>query len=114
MTDRSILVIGAGIGGRATGCYARMNGYRARILEMHGGPGGVCTAWTRGGYAFDGCIHNLVGSNPQSPFHRVWQELGVLPTTPILSYRELVRVQPGRLSFGDLQRSPRRRFWRTT
>jgi phytoene dehydrogenase-like protein len=41
--DPSILIIGAGIGG-STGCYARMNGCRATILEMHATPGGLCTS----------------------------------------------------------------------
>jgi NADPH-dependent 2,4-dienoyl-CoA reductase/sulfur reductase-like enzyme len=49
MTERSVLIIGAGIGGLSTGCYARMNGYRATILEMHDVPGGVCTSWKRHG-----------------------------------------------------------------
>ncbi len=31
---------------------------------MHNLPGGVCTAWKRGGYTFDGCIHWLMGSGP--------------------------------------------------
>ena len=31
----SVLVIGAGVAGLATGCYAQMNGYRSQILEMH-------------------------------------------------------------------------------
>ncbi|MBK3588581.1 NAD(P)/FAD-dependent oxidoreductase, partial [Streptomyces sp. MBT57] len=53
MTDRtsrdprrpreSMIIIGAGLGGLSTGCYARMNGYRTHILEMHELPGGCCT-----------------------------------------------------------------------
>jgi phytoene dehydrogenase-like protein len=93
MKPKSILIIGAGIGGLATGCYARMNGYGVRILEMGGTPGGVCTAWKRHGYVFDGCIHNLAGSGASSPFHRMWQELGVLPARKMHAYDELVRVE---------------------
>ena len=48
MTEKSILIIGGGIAGLAAGCYARMNGYRAKIFEMHSLPGGLCTAWERG------------------------------------------------------------------
>lgn len=61
MSD-DILIIGAGIAGLATGCYAQMNGYQVRILEAHNLPGGLCTAWRRQGYTFDGCIHHLGGS----------------------------------------------------
>jgi phytoene dehydrogenase-like protein len=41
--ERSI-IIGAGIAGLSAWCYARMNGYRTQIFEMHNIPGGVCTA----------------------------------------------------------------------
>lgn len=64
MRKRSILFIGSGVGGLATGCYAQVNGYQATILEMHTTPGGLCTSWKRGGYTFDGCIHNLAGTAP--------------------------------------------------
>jgi phytoene dehydrogenase-like protein len=93
MTERSILIIGAGIGGLSTGCYARMNDHRATILEMHTGPGGVCTSWGHGGYTFDGCIHNLAGSSPKSAFHDMWRELGVVPALRMHAYEELVRVE---------------------
>jgi phytoene dehydrogenase-like protein len=78
MTEKSIIIIGAGVAGMAAGCYARMNGYRVRIFELHDKPGGLCTAWTRKGFTFDGCIHWLVGSSPANGFHRIWRELGVI------------------------------------
>ncbi len=93
MANRSILIIGAGIGGLAAGCYAQMNGYRVRILEMHTRPGGQCTAWARHGYTFDGCIHNLAGTSPGSPFHQMWRELGVVPKISFHAYDELVSVE---------------------
>ncbi len=76
--SRKIAIIGGGIAGLSTGCYARMNGYDTEIFEMHTAPGGVCTGWTRKGYLFDGCLHFLVGTGPTSSLHRVWQELGAL------------------------------------
>jgi phytoene dehydrogenase-like protein len=91
MNDRSIVIIGAGIGGLSTGCYAQMNGYRATILEMHTGPGGLCTSWQRDGYTFDGCIHNLAGTVPQSAFHGMWRELGLVPAVAMQGFEELVR-----------------------
>jgi len=50
MREQSILIIGAGIGGLATGCYAQMNASRAKIVEMHSTPGGLCTSWSRNGH----------------------------------------------------------------
>ncbi len=72
-----VIIIGAGMAGLAAGCYARMNGYDARIFEMHRIPGGVCTAWKREGFTIDGCIHWVTGIKPGSDFYPVWQELGI-------------------------------------
>ena len=94
MNDRSILIIGAGIGGLFDQSPLRkMNGYRAKILEMHTAPGGVCTSWTRDGYIFDGCIHNLAGTSPDSALQGLWRELGVVPAIAMHAYEELVRVE---------------------
>ena len=92
MADRSILIIGAGIAGLATGCYAQMNGYRTKILEMHTIPGGACTSWKRKGYTFDGCIHHLAGCTPGTKLHRMWQELGAMPRD-LVHPEEVVRVE---------------------
>jgi len=93
MPSRSIIVIGAGIGGLSTACYAQMNGYRVRVLEQGRSPGGVCTSWSRQGFVFDGCIHNLAGSSPGSSLHAMWQQLGVIPAREMLAYDELVQVE---------------------
>jgi phytoene dehydrogenase-like protein len=86
------IIIGAGIAGLAAGCYAQMNGYRTRIFEMHNLPGGLCTAWQRQGFVFDGCIHYLFGSGPGQPFYRLWEELGVVPQQQFFHHDELLRV----------------------
>ncbi len=78
MSQKSIIIIGAGLAGLSTGCYARMNGYQARIFELHNLPGGVCTDWKRNGYTIDGCIHFLMGCKPTASTYRLYQELGVL------------------------------------
>ncbi len=94
MTDSSsdIIIIGAGIAGLAAGCYAQMNGYRTRIFELHDRPGGLCTAWERRGYIFDGCLHYLFGSNPGQPFYRLWEELGAVRGRQFVHHDELLRV----------------------
>ncbi len=79
MAERSIIIIGAGIGGLAAGCYGQMNGYRTRIFEKHSLPGGVCTGWKRKGYTFDGSMHHLSGCTPGSRVYRMWEELGAMP-----------------------------------
>jgi len=91
--DTSLIIIGAGIAGLSTGCYAQMNNYQSQIFEMHDKPGGVCTSWQRNGYTFDGCIDWLTGSRPASPFYQIWQELGVLPELTIVNHEQLVRIE---------------------
>jgi phytoene dehydrogenase-like protein len=75
---RKIVIVGGGIAGLSTGCYAGMNGYESEIFEMHTTPGGVCTGWARKGYTFDGCLHFLVGTSPSSTMYPVWKQLGAL------------------------------------
>jgi phytoene desaturase len=78
MPEKSAIIIGAGVAGLATGCYAQMHGYCTRIFEQHAIPGGVCTAWHRGGYTLDGCIHFLMGCRPDRGFYRLYEEVGAL------------------------------------
>ena len=89
---KHILIIGAGIAGLATGCYAQMNGYDSEIFELHDLPGGLCTAWDRKGYTFDGCIHYLFGSGPGQPFSQVWSELGATQGRRMIHHTEFMRV----------------------
>ena len=42
---KSIIIIGAGMGGLAAGIYGEMNGYETKIFEMHTKPGGQCTSF---------------------------------------------------------------------
>jgi phytoene dehydrogenase-like protein len=76
-----IIIIGAGIAGLSAGIYARKNGYEATIYESHFLPGGMCTAWKRNGFTFEGCMHyvGLVGSSPTHVYYDHWKELGVIP-----------------------------------
>jgi phytoene dehydrogenase-like protein len=83
---KSIIIIGAGMGGMAAGIYGQMNGYETQIFEMHTRAGGQCTSWKRKGYTFDPCIHHFFGCKPGSSVYQMWHELGALP-------RELVNIE---------------------
>ena len=93
--QKSVIIIGAGMAGLAAGCYARMNGYRTRLFELHDKPGGLCTAWKRGGYTFDGCIHWLVGSSPALGFHRIWRELGAVRHRRFIEHEYYTVIESG-------------------
>ena len=75
----SIIIIGAGMGGLATGIYAQRNGLKATIFEAHSLPGGQCTSWKRKGFVFDACIHHFGGGSSQTKVDAFWQEVGALP-----------------------------------
>ena len=89
---KSILIIGGGIAGLAAGCYGRMNGYDTKVFELHELPGGLCTAWERKEFIFDGCIHYLYGSGPGQPFYRLWEELGGVQERPMLHHQDFIFV----------------------
>ena len=90
---KRIIIIGSGIAGLSAGCYAQMNGFQTEIFEMHNQPGGQCTAWKRGGYTFDGCIHHFAGAQPWDPLYEMWTELGALPTRRILFPEDMCQVE---------------------
>lgn len=73
-----VVVIGAGVAGLSAGVYARLAGFDVDVFEAHALAGGLCTTWRRQGFAFDGCIHYLLGTRPESPFHRLWEEVGAV------------------------------------
>lgn len=74
-----VVIIGGGLAGLSAGCYALRSGYRVTIVEHNGALGGVCTAWKRGSYTIDGCIHWLTGG----AFTRIYRELDILPNVPV-------------------------------
>jgi phytoene dehydrogenase-like protein len=87
-----ILVVGAGLAGLATGCYAQMSGMDTLVLEKHVLPGGCCTAWSRQGYIFDYCIDWLIGTAPGNDAHTIWRELGALDGKSVRSFELFNRV----------------------
>jgi phytoene dehydrogenase-like protein len=88
-----IIIIGAGISGLAAGCYAQMNGYQTQIFELHDLPGGLCTAWHRQGYIFDGCIHYIFGSGQGQPFYNVWEELGAVQDLEFVNHKDFMQIR---------------------
>jgi phytoene desaturase len=84
-----VVIIGGGLAGLSAGCYARASGYRTTIVEHNLELGGVCTAWERGGYTIDGCIHWLTGG----PFEHLYAELGIVPQVSLHTIDEFARYR---------------------
>ena len=91
MSEKSIIIIGAGLSGLAAGCYARMNGYEAHIFEHHTKPGGVAAAWKRKGFHIDGGIHFLMGHKPGQSMYELYRELGTAQVNNFLDMPVYIR-----------------------
>ncbi len=93
MSEKSIIVIGAGVAGLAAACYGQMNGYGVRIFEQDARPGGLCTSWERKGFTINAGLAFLIGSGPGTNFFRVWKELGVVPKIRMIDSEYFVIVE---------------------
>ncbi len=75
MANKKVIIIGGGIAGLCTGVYLRRLGFDTEILEMHTISGGLATAWKKGGYTFENCLHWLVGSKDGGQMNAAWKEV---------------------------------------
>ena len=82
--NKNAVIIGAGLAGLSAGIRLQQTGINSRIFEQAQNPGGVCVAWERGGYRFDGCIEWMVGTKPDSDFNKLFKKVDALtPETEI-------------------------------
>jgi phytoene dehydrogenase-like protein len=88
-----VVIIGAGVAGLSCGCYLQMNGIQTEILEAGNLPGGLCTAWHRGPYVFDGCLRWLMGAQPPSAFYQVWTELGAIAGRRVFIHDDMLQIE---------------------
>ncbi len=103
-----VLIIGGGVSGLSAGIYSCLAGFRVTVCEKHFTAGGNLTAWDRGGYHIDNCIHWLTGTNPATKTYKMWQELGVLGNVRVHQGNTLYTCEKGgvRLSLNkDLTRT---------
>jgi len=88
---KHILIIGAGVAGLTAGIYAKRSGFDVTLVEQHSISGGMCTAWRRKGYLFDGAMHWLTGSSPKTEMYQVWRDLGAISDEVPLFHHEPFR-----------------------
>jgi phytoene dehydrogenase-like protein len=79
--SKNVIVIGGGIAGLSAAIYAKRSGFDITLCEQHSIVGGMCTSWRRKGYLFEGAIHWLTGSSPQTQVYQMWKETGALDET---------------------------------
>ena len=104
--NKSIIIIGAGLGGLSSGVYAQMNGFKSRIFEMHEIPGGCCTSWNRRDYIFDQCISWLLGSGSNNKMNQIWNELGALNGKKVKHFDVFNRVYTSDGKYVDFYSDP--------
>jgi phytoene dehydrogenase-like protein len=75
MANQKVVIVGGGIAGLCTGVYLRRLGFDTEILEMHTIAGGLATAWRKGGFTFENCVHWLVGSKDGAWLNSTWKEV---------------------------------------
>jgi phytoene dehydrogenase-like protein len=88
-----VLIVGGGVAGLSAGAHLQMNGYETEIYEMHKIPGGLCTAWKRGEYTIDGCVHWWVNTNPQDPCYPIVNGLVDMDHFPRVTYEEFCTIE---------------------
>ena len=75
---KNVAIIGAGLAGLSAGICLQKKGVSTEIYELAPWAGGQCTAWARGGYRFDGCVHWMVGTRKGDPIYEMYWEVGAL------------------------------------
>jgi Phytoene dehydrogenase and related proteins len=90
---KKVNIIGAGLAGLSAGIYLQQEGVETEIFEIAGWAGGMCTAWVRNGYRFDGCIHWMVGTKPGDDFYKLYCEVGALEEDTVIYNAESIKVE---------------------
>lgn len=86
-------IIGAGLAGLSAGIYLQQKRIDTQIFELAPWAGGMCTAWERGGYRFDGCIHWMVGTRPGDPIYKLYREVGALEEATKIYNAPFIRTE---------------------
>lgn len=93
MTEKHIIIIGAGIAGLSAGCYGQMNGYKVHIFEQNTTPGGLCTSWERKGFTINSGLAFLGGSGSGTDIFHIWKELKVVPGIRMIDFDYFIIVE---------------------
>lgn len=97
MSNKKVIIVGAGVSGLTTAIYLRLNGYDTLILEKNAYVGGACFGWERHKCYIDGCIHWLVGTDPSSSTYRLWEDIGALsPDVQIYNQNDFYTLDFGK------------------
>lgn len=91
--DKKVIIIGAGLTGLSAGIHLQQSGINTEIFEISGQAGGMCTAWERSGFRFDGCIHWMVGTKADNDFYKLYREVNALADNTPIYNAELIKTE---------------------
>ncbi|MES9853296.1 MAG: NAD(P)/FAD-dependent oxidoreductase [Candidatus Thiodiazotropha sp. L084R] len=92
MSDYDVVIVGAGIGGLATGSLLAQQGRKVLVLDRHNKPGGYATNFERNGFTFDVSLHALNGAKPGSPSYRCLEACGVAGRVAFIPQKSIYRL----------------------
>ena len=75
--NKTVIVIGAGIGGLTAGALLAKRGYQVRIYDQAIVPGGCASTFKRQGFTFDVGATQVAGLEPGGIHHRIFSELEI-------------------------------------
>lgn len=85
------IIVGAGIGGLACGCYLARAGKKVLIVEQHHKAGGYCTSFERKKFTFDATTHYIGGLRENGILRNIYDELEL--NTKV----EMIRIDPSNI-----------------
>ncbi|MEM9246664.1 MAG: NAD(P)-binding protein, partial [Cyanobacteria bacterium P01_F01_bin.153] len=75
--SKSVVIIGAGIGGLTAGALLAKRGYKVDIFDLGIVPGGCASTFKRRGFTFDVGATQVAGLEPGGIHYRIFEELGI-------------------------------------
>lgn len=75
--EKSVIIIGGGLGGLNTACLLCKEGYRVTVLEKHYIPGGGLHTFRRQGTVYETGIHYISGFQPGGVLRKFYTYLGI-------------------------------------
>lgn len=87
-----VVIVGAGLGGLATGSMLAQHGRKVLIIERHNKPGGYATNFKRGDFIFDVALHALNGATPGTPSYKCLEACGIADRVEFLPQKNVYRL----------------------
>jgi prolycopene isomerase len=99
-----IAIVGAGLGGLATGAMLSRLGHRVLMVERHNVPGGYASNFQRAGFTFDVSLHSADGMTDGADSFETIRACGVANKVRFLPHRKLYRYKSGDIDLSVRER----------